>query len=128
MENNMKVSFETTIKNLVEIQKNTDKVIEGMEKLNGELHLENGYEFGDYYDVSGIDTDQLEEEKDQERKVQIELNGWFRRRDEKMKGDLRRYGIYRTFISNISPTQIFPVIMDIPENVWRNSKVNTPSN
>ena len=34
--------FETTIKNLVELQKKTDKVIEKMEELNGKLHLEDG--------------------------------------------------------------------------------------
>ena len=53
----MKITFETTIKNLVEIQRNTDKVIEEMEKLNGELHQQNGDEFGDYYDISGVDTE-----------------------------------------------------------------------
>ena len=116
--------FETTIKNLVELQKKTDKVIEKMEELNGKLHLEDGKEFSDYYDVSGVDTDELENLNQPERKVSFEVTGWFRSRDEKMKGDLRRYGIYRTFITNISPTQIFPVIMDIPENVWNELKMS----
>jgi hypothetical protein len=114
----------TTIKNLVELQKKTDKVIEKMEELNGKLHLENGKEFSDYYHVSGVDTDELENLNQPERKVSFEVTGWFRIRDEKMKGDLRRYGIYRTFITNISPTQIFPVIMDIPENVWNELKMS----
>ena len=117
--------FETTIKDLVEIQKYSDKVIDEIVKLNGDLYQENGDKFSDYYDVSGIDTNQLEKEKDQLRKVKIELNGWFRRSDMNMKGDLKMYGIYRTFITNISPNQIYPVIMDIPENVWRESKVQT---
>ena len=115
--------FETTIKNLVELQKKTDKVIGKMEELNGRLHLEDGKEFSDYYHVSGVDTDELENLNQPERKVSFEVNSWFRRRDENMKGDLSMYGIYRTFITNISPTQIFPVIMDIPENVWNELKM-----
>ena len=115
--------FKTTIKNLVELQKKTDKVIEKMEELNGKLHLENGKEFSDYYHVSGVDTDELENLNQPERKVSFEVNSWFRSRDENMKGDLSMYGIYRTFITNISPTQIFPVIMDIPENVWNELKM-----
>ena len=114
-----------TIKNLVKVQKKTDKLIDKMEELNGKLHQENGEEFGDYYDVSGVDTDQLEKEDDPERKVQIELNGWFQSKNEKMKGDLKMNGIYRTLITNISPTQIFPVIMDIPETVWNEMKMST---
>ena len=113
----------TTIKNLVELQKKTDKVIEKMEELNGKLHLEDGKEFSDYYHVSGVDTDELENLNQPERKVSFEVNSWFRSRDENMKGDLSMYGIYRTFITNISPTQIFPVIMDIPENVWNELKM-----
>ena len=116
--------FKTTIKNLVELQKKTDKVIEKMEELNGKLHLENGKEFSDYYHVSGVDTDELENLNQPERKVSFEVTGWFRSRDENMKGDLSMYGIYRTFITNISPTQIFPVIMDIPENVWNELKMS----
>ena len=34
--------METTLKTLVEIQKESDKVIEKMEKFNGQLHLEEG--------------------------------------------------------------------------------------
>ena len=60
-----------------------------------------------------------------ERKVQIELNGWFQSKNEKMKGDLKMNGIYRTLITNISPTQTFPVIMDIPETVWNEIKMST---
>ena len=116
--------FETTIKNLVELQKKTDKVIEKMEELNGKLHLEGGNEFSDYYDVSGVDIDELEKLNQPERKVSFEVTSWFRSRDENMKGDLSMYGIYRTFITNISPTQIFPVIMDIPENVWNELKMS----
>ena len=123
----MKTNFETTIKNLVEIQKNTDKVIEELEKLNGELHQQDGDEFSDFYNISCIDTDQLEKEEDQERLVQIELGGMFHRSDENMRGDLKRYGIYRTFITDISPSQTYPVIMDIPENVWLDSKIPVSS-
>jgi hypothetical protein len=36
-----------------------------------------------------------------------------------MKGDLKSEGIYRTFVTKITPTQFLPVIMDIPEKVWR---------
>ena len=56
---------------------------------------------------------------DPNRKVVIQLSSWFHRSDSKMKGDLKSEGIYRTFVTKITPTQFLPVIMDIPEKVWR---------
>ena len=54
-----------------------------------------------------------------ERKVIINLSSWFNLRNPKMKGELKSNGIYRTFVTKITPMQFLPVIVDIPETVWR---------
>ena len=111
--------METTLKTLVEIQKESDKVIEKMEKLNGKLYLEGGDFFSDHTTVQGIDIEQVEEMNKPERKVIINLSSWFNLRNPKMKGELKSNGIYRTFVTKITPMQFLPVIVDIPETVWR---------
>ena len=111
--------METTLKTLVNIQKESDKVVEKIEKLNGELNLQGGDYFSDYSTVQGIDIQQVEEMNKPDRKVVVNLSSWFHRSDSKMKGDLKSEGIYRTFVTKITPMQFLPVIMDIPEKVWR---------
>jgi hypothetical protein len=116
--------FEISIKNLVKIQEESDKVIKEIEELNGRLHVEGGDRFSDFYYVSGVNTGGLEKLNDPERKVRIEISGWFRLSDSKMKGELKRYGIYRFFVSGITRSP-FPVVIDIPEKVWNRFKFET---
>ena len=111
--------METTLKTLVDIQKESDKVIGEIEKLNGELNLEGGDYFSDHSTVQGIDIEQVEEMNEPDRKVLIQLGWWFHQRNPKMKGELKSKGIYRTFVTKIEPLQFLPVIVDIPEKVWR---------
>ena len=111
--------METTLKTLVEIQKESDKVIEKMEKLNGQLHLEGGDFFSDHTTVQGLYIEKVEEMNEPDRKVVINMSSWFHLRNPKMKGELKSNGIYRTFVTKITPEQFLPVIMDIPETVWR---------
>ena len=111
--------METSLKTLVDIQKESDKVVEKIEKLNGELWMEGAGTFHDNGNVQGIDIQQVEEMNKPERKVIINLSSWFNLRNPKMKGELKSNGIYRTFVTKITPEQFLPVIMDIPETVWR---------
>jgi len=111
--------METTLRTLVDVQKESDKVVGKIEKLNGELWMKGADKFHDNGNVQGIDIGKVESMNDPNRKVVIQLSSWFHRSDSKMKGDLKSEGIYRTFVTKITPTQFLPVIMDIPEKVWR---------
>ena len=111
--------METTLKTLVNIQKESDKVIGKIEKLNGKLWMEGADKFHDNGNVQGIDIQQVEEMNEPDRKVVINMSSWFHLRNPKMKGELKSNGIYRTFVTKISKEQGFPVIIDIPETVWR---------
>jgi len=112
--------METTLKTLVDIQKESDKVIGKIEKLNGELWMEGADKFHDNGNVQGIDIQQVEEMNEPDRKVVINLSSWYHLSNPKMKGDLKSKGIYRTFVTKITPMQFLPVIVDIPEGVWFN--------
>ena len=111
--------METTLKTLVDIQKESDKVVGKIEKVNGRLWMEGAERFHDNGNVQGIDIGKVESMNDPNRKVVIQLSSWFHRSDSKMKGDLKSEGIYRTFVTKITPMQFLPVIVDIPEKVWR---------
>ena len=111
--------METTLRTLVDVQKESDKVVGKIEKVNGRLWMKGADKFHDNGNVQGIDIKQVEEMNDPNRKVVIHLSSWFHRSDSKMKGDLKSEGIYRTFVTKVTPTQFLPVIMDIPEKVWR---------
>ena len=111
--------METTLRTLVDVQKESDKVVGKIEKLNGELWMKGADKFHDLGNVQGIDIGKVESMNDPNRKVVIQLSSWFHRSDSKMKGDLESEGIYRTFVTKITPMQFLPVIMDIPEKVWR---------
>ena len=111
--------METTLRTLVNIQKESDKVVGKIEKQNGKLWMEGAERFHDNGNVQGIDIGKVEGMNEPDKKVVIHLSSWYHRSDSKMKGDLKSEGIYRTFVTKITPMQFLPVIVDIPEKVWR---------
>ena len=111
--------METTLRTLVDIQKESDKVVKKIEKVNGRLWMEGAGQFHDKGYVQGIDIAKVEGMNEPDKKVVINLGSWYHQSNSKMKGDLKSEGIYRTFVTKITPMQFLPVIVDIPEKVWR---------
>ena len=111
--------METSLRTLVDIQKESDKVVEKIEKLNGMLWMEGAEKFHNTGNVQGIDIGKVEGMNEPDKKVVINLGSWYHQSNSKMKGDLKSEGIYRTFVTKITPMQFLPVIVDIPEKVWR---------
>ena len=111
--------METTLRTLVNIQKESDKVVGKIEKQNGKLWMEGAEKFHNTGNVQGIDIGKVEGMNEPDKKVVIHLSSWYHQSNPNMKGELKSKGIFRTFVTKITPMQFLPVIVDIPEKVWR---------